>query len=73
MKNVITTERIPIKMWLDHIDEDTLTFSIIHSIRNKSDLEEASSCYKDIHQVMILQNDLVKIRTELSPLAVVKG
>ena len=46
---------------------------IIHSIRNKSDLEEASSCYKDIHQVMMLQNDLVKIKTELSPLAVVKG
>jgi len=46
---------------------------IIHSIRNKSDLEEASSCYKDIAQVMELQKDLVKIKTELSPLAVVKG
>ena len=46
---------------------------IIHSIRNKSDLEEASSCYKDISQVMALQNDLVKIKTELSPLAVIKG
>jgi len=46
---------------------------IIHSIRNKSDLEEASSCYKDIAQVMDLQKDLVKIKTELSPLAVVKG
>lgn len=46
---------------------------IIHSIRNKSDLEEASSCYKDISQVMALQSDLVKIKTELSPLAVIKG
>ena len=46
---------------------------IIHSIRNKNDLEEASSCYKDIAQVMELQKDLVKIKTELSPLAVVKG
>jgi tRNA-splicing ligase RtcB len=46
---------------------------IIHSIRNKSDLEEASSCYKDILQVMALQSDLVKIKTELSPLAVIKG
>jgi tRNA-splicing ligase RtcB len=46
---------------------------IIHSIRNKSDLEEASSCYKDIAQVRELQKDLVKIKTELSPLAVVKG
>ena len=46
---------------------------IIHSIRNKNDLEEASSCYKDISQVMAQQNDLVKIKTELSPLAVIKG
>jgi len=46
---------------------------IIHSIRGKSDLEEASSAYKDISQVMALQNDLVKIKVELSPLAVVKG
>jgi tRNA-splicing ligase RtcB len=46
---------------------------IIHSIRNKSDLEEASSAYKDISQVMALQSDLVKIKVELSPLAVIKG
>jgi tRNA-splicing ligase RtcB len=46
---------------------------IIHSIRNKSDLEEASSAYKDITQVMAFQADLVKIKVELSPLAVVKG
>ena len=46
---------------------------IIHSIRGKSDLEEASSAYKDISQVMAFQADLVKIKTELSPLAVIKG
>ena len=46
---------------------------IIHSIRGKSDLEEASSAYKDISQVMAFQSDLVKIKTELSPLAVIKG
>jgi tRNA-splicing ligase RtcB len=46
---------------------------IIHSIRRKSDLEEASSAYKDISQVMALQGDLVKITVELTPLAVVKG
>jgi len=46
---------------------------IIHSIRHKSDLEEASSAYKDISQVMAFQSDLVKIKTELSPLAVIKG
>ena len=46
---------------------------IIHSIRGKTDLEEASSAYKDISQVMAFQADLVKIKTELSPLAVIKG
>lgn len=46
---------------------------IIHSVRSQSDLEEASSAYKDISQVMAFQSDLVKIRTELSPLAVIKG
>ena len=46
---------------------------IIHSIRNKSDLEEASSAYKDISKVMAFQSDLVKIKTELTPLAVIKG
>jgi tRNA-splicing ligase RtcB len=46
---------------------------IIHSIRNKNDLEEAASAYKDITQVMAFQSDLVKILVELSPLAVIKG
>ncbi|MDR1583924.1 MAG: RtcB family protein [Prevotellaceae bacterium] len=46
---------------------------IIHSIRGKSDLEEAASAYKDIAQVMAFQSDLVKIKVELSPLAVIKG
>ena len=46
---------------------------IIHSIRHKDDLEEASSAYKDISQVMAYQSDLVKILVELSPLAVIKG
>jgi tRNA-splicing ligase RtcB len=46
---------------------------IIHSIRGKSDLEEASSAYKDIAQVMDFQADLVKIKVALSLMAVVKG
>ena len=46
---------------------------IIHSVRSKSDLEEASSAYKDISQVIAFQADLVKIKVELSPLAVIKG
>ena len=46
---------------------------IIHSVRNVSDLDEASGAYKDIDKVMENQKDLVKIVTKLSPLAVVKG
>jgi len=46
---------------------------IIHAIRNKSDLEEATSAYKNISEVMNFQKDLVKILFELSPLAVIKG
>jgi tRNA-splicing ligase RtcB len=46
---------------------------IIHLVRRKSDLEEASSAYKDIAQVMAFQANLVKIKVELSPLAVIKG
>ena len=46
---------------------------IIHSIRGRSDLEEAASAYKDISKVMEFQQDLVRIKTELSPLAVIKG
>lgn len=46
---------------------------IIHSIRNKKDLDEAPSAYKDISVVMDNQKDLVEIVTELTPLAVIKG
>lgn len=46
---------------------------IIHSIRNKKDLDEASSAYKDILTVMDNQKDLVDIKHELTPLAVIKG
>jgi tRNA-splicing ligase RtcB len=46
---------------------------IIHSIRKIRDLDEASSAYKDIHEVMENQKDLVEILIELRPLAVVKG
>lgn len=49
------------------------SLGIIHSIRGQYDLEEASSAYKDIAQVMAFQSDLVKIKTELSPIAVIKG
>jgi len=46
---------------------------ILHSITTTKDLDEASSAYKDIDVVMENQKDLVKIVTELTPLAVIKG
>jgi tRNA-splicing ligase RtcB (3'-phosphate/5'-hydroxy nucleic acid ligase) len=46
---------------------------IIHAIRNERDLDEAAGAYKDIDTVMANQADLVKIKVELEPLAVIKG
>lgn len=46
---------------------------VIHSIRNKKDLDEASGAYKDIDVVMEEQQDLVDIVVKLEPLAVIKG
>ena len=46
---------------------------IIHAIRGKSDLDEAPGSYKNIRDVMKLQEDLVTIEIELQPLAVIKG
>jgi len=47
--------------------------NIIHSIRHKKDLDEASSSYKDIDVVMEEQKDLVDIIVKLKPLGVIKG
>ena len=46
---------------------------IVHSIRSQRDLDEAASAYKDIDQVIALEADLVKVKTRLEPLAVIKG
>lgn len=46
---------------------------IVHAIRGQKDLEEAAGAYKDIDEVMANQTNLVKIVTELSPVAVIKG
>lgn len=46
---------------------------ILHAIRNRGDLDEAPSSYKDIEKVMAAQKDLVDIKIELQPLAVMKG
>ena len=46
---------------------------ILHSIRGKDDLDEASGAYKDIEEVMEAQEDLVEILVKLTPLGVIKG
>jgi tRNA-splicing ligase RtcB (3'-phosphate/5'-hydroxy nucleic acid ligase) len=46
---------------------------IVHGVRHKNDLDEASGAYKDIDVVMNNQKDLVEILVELTPLAVIKG
>ena len=46
---------------------------IVHAIRGQKDLEEAAGAYKNIDEVMANQPDLVKIVTELAPVAVIKG
>ncbi len=46
---------------------------VVHSIRNKSDLDEAPGAYKNIEEVMGNQLDLIEVVTRLSPLAVLKG
>ena len=46
---------------------------IIHDMHSIHDLDEAAGAYKDIDQVMASQTDLVKIKTRLRPIAVIKG
>jgi len=46
---------------------------IVHEMRNKKNLDEASPAYKDIKRVMRNQKDLVDIVVELKPLGVIKG
>ena len=45
---------------------------ILHAVRGKKDLDEATGAYKDISVVMKNQEDLVDILEELTPIAVVK-
>lgn len=46
---------------------------IVHAIRCQKDMQEASGAYKDIASVIDNQQDLVKVRTRLLPVAVIKG
>lgn len=46
---------------------------IVHAIRCQDDMQEASGAYKDIEAVIKNELDLVKIKTRLLPIAVIKG
>ena len=46
---------------------------ILHSLRHRTDLEEAPGAYKDIGEVIANQQDLIEVAVELQPLAVLKG
>ena len=46
---------------------------IVHAIRQQSDMQEASGAYKDIEEVIANEADLVKVKTRLLPVAVIKG
>ncbi len=46
---------------------------VIHAIRNRDDLQEAPSAYKDIDIVINNQLDLIDVKTRLMPVAVIKG
>ena len=46
---------------------------IIHAIRCQSDMQEASGAYKDIEEVIANETDLVRVKTRLLPVAVIKG
>ena len=46
---------------------------IVHAIRSQEDMQEASGAYKDIETVIANEADLVKVKTRLLPVAVIKG
>ena len=47
--------------------------NVVHGVRFKKDLEEATGAYKDISKVMANQQDLAKPIVELFPIAVIKA
>lgn len=46
---------------------------IVHAIRSQDDMQEASGAYKNIEEVIANEADLVKVKTKLLPVAVIKG
>ncbi|MEA3469483.1 MAG: RtcB family protein [Thermodesulfobacteriota bacterium] len=58
---------------LDHEQKLLEDQGILHSVRSKRDLDEASGAYKNIDKVIENQLDLIEVLVELRPLAVIKG
>ena len=46
---------------------------IVHAIRSQADMQEASGAYKNIEEVISNEADLVRVKTKLLPVAVIKG
>ena len=63
MEKVDVIGRTVVKMWTTEIDD--LAREQINNL--------AASAYKDIDQVIALEADLVKVKTKLEPIAVIKG
>ena len=46
---------------------------IVHAIRSQDDMQEATGAYKVIEEVLASQTYLIKVKTKLLPIAVIKG
>lgn len=49
------------------------SMSIVHVIRRQDDMQEASGAYKNIDEVIANELDLIRVKTRLVPIAVIKG
>ncbi len=58
---------------LDLAEEQNKMEGILHGLRTRNGLDEAPGAYKDIGEVMTLQQDLVKVIVTLTPLGSIKG
>ena len=65
------------EIWHSSVSPDIrlpfLARGIVHAIRSQEDMQEASGAYKDIEEVIANELDLVKVKTRLLPVAVIKG
>ena len=69
IEDVVDEEKAATKEEVDRLD----AMGIIHAIRSQDDMQEASGAYKDIETVIANEADLVRVKTRLLPVAVIKG